>query len=577
MFKKTTIHWELDGRRVAAGTPGAVRRSIESKKWYGTVAGKHVPLSIDKTVAIKMLRKLQSDSDLRKVGIVDPFEQHRHRPIADHIHDYASILESRDNSSKHVTSTIRAIELIVKDCGFQLVDQIDHGKFSTWLNEQRKPKPLVKIPAGTSFTPGQAAAILHISLKAINPTIKRHGLAATGNGKARRLPRATLEAMALRMAQGKSPETLNHYIRALRGFCRWLERSDRIRRNPLIGVGLLNTQVETRHARRELTADELRLLFQGTADSSKKIKGLTGTDRSCLYLTAAVTGFRARALAHLTPADFDLRAETPVVTISARLNKSRKHKVQPVPPEAAVILQRYLGGKPPAKPVWGSSWLHRGAMMIRADLEAVGIAYVVEGPHGPEFADFHALRHSYLTLLGRSGVDLRTAQVLAGHSSPMLTARYTHRRLDDLAGAVAKLPMLTSSGNTGVNADEKGDSVCTQFAQTPAISSDLQPTGVTESGSKDVVCINEKSPENRAEMQENKGKSLSAPCRARTYDPLIKSGRTETLEPVVVSVVASTHQSCLHTVCTDPDLMLVIEAWPGLSDDQKQAILLVVD
>ncbi len=64
----------------------------------------------------------------------------------------------------------------------------------------------------------------------------------------------------------------------------------------------------------------------------------------------------------------------------------------------------------------------------------------VPGPDGPLFADFHALRHTYLTLLGKGGVDLRTAQELAGHSTPVLTARYSHRRLHDLAGAVEKLP-----------------------------------------------------------------------------------------------------------------------------------------
>src|SRR5262249_44214455 len=58
------------------------------------------------------------------------------------------------------------------------------------------------------------------------------------------------------------------------------------------------------------------------------------------------------------------------------------------------------------------------------------------------FADFHALRHTYLTLGGRAGIDLRTLQELAGHSTPTLTTRYSHRRLYDLAGAVEKLPRL---------------------------------------------------------------------------------------------------------------------------------------
>lgn len=84
----------------------------------------------------------------------------------------------------------------------------------------------------------------------------------------------------------------------------------------------------------------------------------------------------------------------------------------------------------------------RAAEMIRIDLASAGIAYVIEGPDGPEYADFHSLRHSYLTLGGRSGIDLRTLQELAGHSKPELTARYSHRRFYDLAGAVEKLPNL---------------------------------------------------------------------------------------------------------------------------------------
>src|SRR5262245_47542823 len=108
----------------------------------------------------------------------------------------------------------------------------------------------------------------------------------------------------------------------------------------------------------------------------------------------------------------------------------------------------------------------RGAEMLRLDLEAASIPYEVAGPDGPLYADFHSLRHSYITALGRGGVELRTAQELAGHSTPVLTARYSHRRLYDLATAVEKLPrflpasldaeMLKATGTGGRIPDTPG-------------------------------------------------------------------------------------------------------------------------
>ena len=142
------------------------------------------------------------------------------------------------------------------------------------------------------------------------------------------------------------------------------------------------------------------------------------------------------------------------MTLAARFAKNRKTKVQPLPADVAAALRAYLTGKPENALVWGGTWASgcTGAEMLRRDLEAVGIAYAVEGPDGPEYADFHSLRHTYLTMLGRHGVDLRTAQELAGHSTPLLTARYSHRRLYDLSEAVNKLPNLVPT--TGPNAAE---------------------------------------------------------------------------------------------------------------------------
>lgn len=49
--------------------------------------------------------------------------------------------------------------------------------------------------------------------------------------------------------------------------------------------------------------------------------------------------------------------------------------------------------------------------------------------------DMHCLRHTFITMLAKSGVSLQLAQKAARHSSPLLTSNiYTHIGLDDLAG-----------------------------------------------------------------------------------------------------------------------------------------------
>jgi len=75
---------------------------------------------------------------------------------------------------------------------------------------------------------------------------------------------------------------------------------------------------------------------------------------------------------------------------------------------------------------------------FNADLEAAGIPK--EDEQGRTI-DFHALRHTFASLLARAGVPQRQAQDLLRHSDPRLTANvYQHLELYDIAGAVNKLP-----------------------------------------------------------------------------------------------------------------------------------------
>jgi integrase len=60
--------------------------------------------------------------------------------------------------------------------------------------------------------------------------------------------------------------------------------------------------------------------------------------------------------------------------------------------------------------------------------------------------DFHALRHTFLTHLAASGVHPKVAQVLARHSTIVLTmGHYTHMQALDVAGDLEKLPPLPAA------------------------------------------------------------------------------------------------------------------------------------
>jgi len=58
-------------------------------------------------------------------------------------------------------------------------------------------------------------------------------------------------------------------------------------------------------------------------------------------------------------------------------------------------------------------------------------------------ADFHALRHTFITNLANSGVHPKVAQALARHSTITLTMdRYTHTVVGEQTAALAALPDL---------------------------------------------------------------------------------------------------------------------------------------
>ena len=76
--------------------------------------------------------------------------------------------------------------------------------------------------------------------------------------------------------------------------------------------------------------------------------------------------------------------------------------------------------------------------MLKGDL---ALANVPHRDQSGRFADFHALRRTFISALAKSGAHPKVAQTLARHKTLEMTmARYTHVHTGDLSEALANLP-----------------------------------------------------------------------------------------------------------------------------------------
>jgi len=88
----------------------------------------------------------------------------------------------------------------------------------------------------------------------------------------------------------------------------------------------------------------------------------------------------------------------------------------------------------------------KGAKMLKADLEAAGVAYK---DNLNRYADFHSLRHTYCRILYDAGVDVKTAQQLMRHHDIKLTLD-TYAQFDleqKKRQSVANLPTFQTKKN----------------------------------------------------------------------------------------------------------------------------------
>jgi len=230
-----------------------------------------------------------------------------------------------------------------------------------------------------------------------------------------------------------------------------LWRDGRAAEYTLAHISGYNAAVDRRHDRRALTDAELAKLI-AAAEKGPVVCGLSGRERAMLYRIAAGTGFRRNEIRSLTPESFDLDGDPPTITVEAAYSKHRRRDVQPIRRDLADLVRPWLATRRKGRPIIDTSewnW-HRTSKMMQHDLKTAEVAFC--DARGL-YADFHSLRHTYITNVGRSGASMKTHQELARHSEPGLTMRYTHTQLEDKVRALEGLAPI-SPGETNSDGEK---------------------------------------------------------------------------------------------------------------------------
>jgi integrase len=326
-----------------------------------------------------------------------------------------------------------------------------------------------------------------------------------------------------------SRQTTNFYLQAAKQFAKWMVAEGRATHSPIDHLKALNVAVDRRHDRRALSVDEIRRLLAATVAGPDRYK-MPADERALLYRLAVESGLRSNELRSLTRSSFRFGRKIATVTVEAGSSKRRRRDELPLRPDTAAMLQSHLASKHPGAAAFSMPKADFIAKMIRADLSAARDAWLNEFLNREERAererstfllavdetghvvDFHALRHTFLTNLARSGVHPRIMQALARHCDPRLTlGRYTHTELGEQSEAVALLPELIdpsareqrATGTMGPNAGHSVLASCLAQMDSESLT-DMHGSAVVE-GSTQATSAHEKTPELHDENRVSQG------------------------------------------------------------------------
>jgi integrase/recombinase XerC len=399
--------WTLGGRTREARTDGTGTKIIcppdKDEPYYvayqdpGNGRRRMRVAYTDREASEQLARRLEREAARRAEGLVDPFDAHMLAPIHKVVEEFAGGLKCirAPQMKMHV-------ERVVKGTACEALHQLDAPNIAALLGR-------------------------------------------------------------LQAEEDWSDTTYNEYVASVKAFTRWCVANRRLPFDPLVGLGRIKAKaVRVTHPRRALTHEELGRLLRAaesrptrevlTVRTGPRKGGLVadvrpgvleacrrlGRERRLCYLIAFWLRLRRSEIKALQWSDLHLDSLPPKVRLRAATTKAKRGDSLPIHPQLfdalteartglADLTKRVVRTVPDMK-------------AFRADLAAAGIDDVdADGM----FADLHGLGKSFITAMHVYGVSQRSAQSLARHQDPRLTAKtYTDEKLLPLAEELSKVPAI---------------------------------------------------------------------------------------------------------------------------------------
>jgi len=225
-----------------------------------------------------------------------------------------------------------------------------------------------------------------------------------------------LSFLSFLLDKGFSSKTVSRNISSLKSFFKYLISVEHIKINPMLNIDAPKSGL---FLPTTLTVEETQQIL----DAPNELRPIEMRDKAMLY-TLYATGMRISELISLNMHNVDLTRGSVQV-----IGKGGKERLIPLTDDAITMIKKYLTnardklskGKDHnnifvsthGKQISRHSFWHR----IKAYLKKVDVKKEVHP---------HTLRHAFATHMLNNGADLRSVQLLLGHSDLATTQIYTH-------------------------------------------------------------------------------------------------------------------------------------------------------